>query len=429
MTIRLTYFDFEAFGEPIRLSLRFAGVVFEDRRIKSEDWAAFMPQTPNGTLPMLEIDEMVMTQSLAIVRYIGHKYGLLPTDPNDQYDCDQIIENCLDVYKSMSEIKKIKMFPERYGCECFSDEELDKRTQKMRKNALDGKLTFMLEKIDENLHKTGFLATGKVTVADIFAFCCYRYVSNFEYGIPDNCSDHCKNIMSLKEKFLTMPVIREHYGLPLIMLTGFPQEGLEGPIRLALKIAGIKFEDRRIPVDRWPAIKHTSPNGNLPLLTVNGKVMPQTFAIMRYLGTKYGLQPTDAEECYRVDEVIETCTDVLNTYIKSFEMFMRPEKFGWENSTADQRTALVKKLREGACSGPLPRAMENLGRVLGLSGILISRKVTVGDLYAYCTLRNIKLGWISDIPKEIFFEVGNLVNFMEEMEKLPEIQDHFKITE
>ena len=78
MSVRLTYFDAEGFGEPIRLSLKFAGVDFEDKRIVREDWAVLKKTVPNGTVPILEIGENVYTETVAIVRYLGIKYGLLP---------------------------------------------------------------------------------------------------------------------------------------------------------------------------------------------------------------------------------------------------------------------------------------------------------------------------------------------------------------
>jgi len=123
MAVKVTYFNIEGYGEPIRLSLKLAGVDFEDKKVLQDEWATLKPQMPNGALPILEVGDVVMTQTHAIVRYIGRKYGLLPTDPEKQYDCDQIIENCMDVYKSLSKILYVKMFPEKYGFENCSEED------------------------------------------------------------------------------------------------------------------------------------------------------------------------------------------------------------------------------------------------------------------------------------------------------------------
>jgi prostaglandin-H2 D-isomerase / glutathione transferase len=79
---RLSYFDFSGSrGEDCRLAFVAAGVPFEDRRLKREEWAALKPSAPYGSLPLLEIEgKPLLAQSNAILMYIGHSYGLLPKD-------------------------------------------------------------------------------------------------------------------------------------------------------------------------------------------------------------------------------------------------------------------------------------------------------------------------------------------------------------
>jgi len=48
---------------------------------------------------------------------------------------------------------------------------------------------------------------------------------------------------------------------PKIKLTYFDIEGVAEPIRLALVLSGIPFEDHRIKFDEWPAMKPTTPYG------------------------------------------------------------------------------------------------------------------------------------------------------------------------
>ena len=68
--IKLTYFDIEGVAEPIRLAFAFAGVEFEDDRIKFPQWQELKPTTPHGTLPIMTIDDgPVITQSQAMLRY------------------------------------------------------------------------------------------------------------------------------------------------------------------------------------------------------------------------------------------------------------------------------------------------------------------------------------------------------------------------
>ena len=79
---RLTYFDNpRSRGEECRLALFLAGVEFEDVRIARSAWPALKPKTPFGSLPTFETEgKPTVSQSNAILGYVGRKYGLLPKD-------------------------------------------------------------------------------------------------------------------------------------------------------------------------------------------------------------------------------------------------------------------------------------------------------------------------------------------------------------
>jgi len=79
---RLTYFDQAASrGEECRLALFVAGVDFEDNRVSQSAWPALKPTTPFGSLPIFEVPGKVpVSQSNAILGYIGRAHGLLPAD-------------------------------------------------------------------------------------------------------------------------------------------------------------------------------------------------------------------------------------------------------------------------------------------------------------------------------------------------------------
>jgi glutathione S-transferase len=79
---KLTYFDSAVSrGEECRLALVVAGVEFEDNRLAQSAWPALKPNTPFGSLPILELDgKPTVSQSNAILTHIGRRYGLLPDD-------------------------------------------------------------------------------------------------------------------------------------------------------------------------------------------------------------------------------------------------------------------------------------------------------------------------------------------------------------
>src|SRR5260370_36287526 len=80
--LKLTYFDFHGGrGEPARLALSIAGIPFEDDRVPGADWPRRKPSTPFGSLPVLEGDGAIVTQSNGINRYVGKLEDLYASDP------------------------------------------------------------------------------------------------------------------------------------------------------------------------------------------------------------------------------------------------------------------------------------------------------------------------------------------------------------
>ena len=52
---------------------------------------------------------------------------------------------------------------------------------------------------------------------------------------------------------------------PKLKLTYFNIKARAEPSRLALHIAGIPFEDKRVSHEEWPALKATMPLGQIPV--------------------------------------------------------------------------------------------------------------------------------------------------------------------
>lgn len=89
--LKLTYFDMAARAEPIRLALFMDGIEFEDCRILPPEFATLKPTLPSGQLLVLEVDGYVLSQSHAILRYIGNLTGLYPQTVLDAAKCDAAV--------------------------------------------------------------------------------------------------------------------------------------------------------------------------------------------------------------------------------------------------------------------------------------------------------------------------------------------------
>jgi glutathione S-transferase len=101
---RLVYFDAPVSrGEECRLALHLAGVDFEDVRIGREAWSALKPQTPYGSLPVLELPgHPPFAQSNAILVLIGRRHGLHPADEFEAARHEGLMQHVEDLRAKLS---------------------------------------------------------------------------------------------------------------------------------------------------------------------------------------------------------------------------------------------------------------------------------------------------------------------------------------
>jgi len=101
---RLTYFDAPVGrGEECRLAFVLAGVEFDDHRIQRADWPAMKPQTPFGSLPVLELPgHAPFAQSNAILALIGRMHGMHPDDPVECARHEAMMQHVEDLRAQLS---------------------------------------------------------------------------------------------------------------------------------------------------------------------------------------------------------------------------------------------------------------------------------------------------------------------------------------
>ncbi|GMT23192.1 hypothetical protein PFISCL1PPCAC_14489, partial [Pristionchus fissidentatus] len=76
--------------------------------------------------------------------------------------------------------------------------------------------------------------------------------------------------------------------MPTYKFNYFDSRGLVQISRQMFILSGTPFEDNRIPKEQWPELKKTMPFGTMPVLEVDGKQIPQSLAIARYLAKEFG---------------------------------------------------------------------------------------------------------------------------------------------
>ncbi|KAI6183516.1 hypothetical protein M3Y97_00497300 [Aphelenchoides bicaudatus] len=98
-------------------------------------------------------------------------------------------------------------------------------------------------------------------------------------------------------------------------LTYFPGRGLTEASRLVLHYAEQKFEDLRLTHDQFSQLKNTFPNGQVPLLEVDGKKISQSGAILRFLARRFKLEGKDEFEAAKCDEVFMYFYDKIRAQV------------------------------------------------------------------------------------------------------------------
>eukprot|EP00746_Dinoflagellata_sp_MGD_P120462 gnl/MRDRNA2_/MRDRNA2_55982_c0_seq1.p1 gnl/MRDRNA2_/MRDRNA2_55982_c0~~gnl/MRDRNA2_/MRDRNA2_55982_c0_seq1.p1 ORF type:complete len:233 (-),score=42.52 gnl/MRDRNA2_/MRDRNA2_55982_c0_seq1:96-794(-) len=171
-----------------------------------------------------------------------------------------------------------------------------------------------------------------------------------------------------------------------IKLTYLDVKGFAEPIRLALFIGGLDFEDCRIDYPAVKALREAggSPWGQVPVLEVNGKSFGQSQALLRWAGRQTGLYPDDvALQC---DAVLNAMSDIFNVMTPAWYGAAIP---GRHPITAEFLVPLTVQQKEGVVQALnehiLPGRLEFMEKFLISSGgpWFCGKKLTICDLAFY----------------------------------------------
>uniref|UniRef100_A0AC34Q6R0 Glutathione S-transferase n=1 Tax=Panagrolaimus sp. JU765 TaxID=591449 RepID=A0AC34Q6R0_9BILA len=77
---KLEYFPARFRVEAARLILHFAGQKFDDVKISREDWPKRKPTTPFGSIPVLTVNGVQLSQSLPICQFLARRFNLAGKD-------------------------------------------------------------------------------------------------------------------------------------------------------------------------------------------------------------------------------------------------------------------------------------------------------------------------------------------------------------
>ena len=193
--------------------------------------------------------------------------------------------------------------------------------------------------------------------------------------------------------------------------------------RLPLFMSNIEFEDFRITSDDNRYLKENGklkdgtiiPFRQLPVLVAKGQSIAQTGAIARICGKLSGMYPKDMIEAGRVDQIIDTVTDI-NELLNS--------------SMRENNPAIKKQMRIDLSNGTLPKYFGDLEEILksNNSGWFVGAEMTIADIAVWSMLGWIAQGVLDDIPKDLSKPFKRLTHLYNNISKKPAVQEWKKMT-
>jgi prostaglandin-H2 D-isomerase / glutathione transferase len=158
--------------------------------------------------------------------------------------------------------------------------------------------------------------------------------------------------------------------------------------RLALHVAGVEFEDVRVQMADWAALKPQMPFGALPVLEMPGQpALGHSNAILVLIGRRYGLHPKDDFEAAR--------HEAMMSHVEDLRAAVGPTL--WIKDEAEK-----KKAREALASTFLPNWAASTEKHLGDGPFFAGATLHVVDLKLYMAVRWFAGGKVDHIPATIF---------------------------
>mmetsp|Transcript_33941 Transcript_33941/g.44781 ORF Transcript_33941/g.44781 Transcript_33941/m.44781 type:complete len:204 (+) Transcript_33941:80-691(+) len=200
--------------------------------------------------------------------------------------------------------------------------------------------------------------------------------------------------------------------MPTLKLIYFNIAARAEPIRHALYIGGIEFEDSRVSREEFSAMKPNLPSGQLPVLEVDGFPLSQSHAILRYAGKLAGLYPEDPLEAAKTDAIMGLIEDI---HSKVGPTIREPD--------ATKKMEMRAKLAEEILPlwfGFLQTTLEGCGDFFG------GASANIADLMALQELKWISSGILDGIPTTILDGFPVLSAYLERMKALPKIVEYYE---
>lgn len=196
-------------------------------------------------------------------------------------------------------------------------------------------------------------------------------------------------------------------------LTYFDMSGGRGEaIRLAFLLGDIAFEDIRFSFSEWGELREKAPFHQVPFLELDGQVVAQSNALLRYVGKLAGLYPEDPYQALLCDELLESVEDLW-------------QKLG---PTMGLEADALKAARKTLVEGPYTRYLEQFEARLKKAGgeFFADGRLTIADLQVFVFCQSLGSGHLDHIPQDLAQQVApEVAKHQKRISQVPKIRDYY----
>lgn len=213
MTITLTYWNVRGLGEPIRHLLKYKEVDFVDDRIEPSGpgwgrWVGLRDNTEGlelANLPFIDDNGTKVTQSIAVLRYLGRKFDLFPTLPEEIVLSEMLEQEIFDLRNRLTSAcydPYLVFIPGSPKSETGSFDH-----PYLKEKVVANRLKERLPKINRLLTKK-FAVKDEPTYVD---FMLYEYLDQLKRFVPECFAEEVDNILCYMTRFENLPHLKEWF--------------------------------------------------------------------------------------------------------------------------------------------------------------------------------------------------------------------------
>jgi glutathione S-transferase len=213
--LTLSYFPIAGRAEAIRLAAAVGNIPFTNEILTFPEFKAKKAEFPLGQVPILKLEypsgeTKTITQSNAILRYIGKRASLYPTDEVQALEVDELLEMMYDATAVIA-------LTVRGAVNALINEEKDFTSEEklgMRKRWMEKDLPKFFGRIEATLNesKSGWCVGDSITIADLSAAVTFTWItSGVLDGIPKEVLDEYPACKALHEKVHNFPAVKKWY--------------------------------------------------------------------------------------------------------------------------------------------------------------------------------------------------------------------------